>query len=231
MPRAETIPEKLKFAERVCLIAATTVAALLFAEYLVRAYIEVSVPAKITLTLFMVSGYYAAAFLNHRRTGNARLLRVAQILLFALFVAFLLDVTLLGFSVDRVHYSGSREEYRYWFCNFTPFATIENYIRGYQKGYFAFRYMILNLLGNLLLYVPFALFLPLLFRHERRWFFYIPTVLLAALAAEALQFLFMVGSCDVDDFLLNVLGAVSFFFLLKIPPLRRFVRWITASDF
>ena len=39
-------------------------------------------------------------------------------------------------------------------------------------------------------------------------------------AVEALQLIFRVGSLDIDDYILNALGAVAVFLLLKTGPGR-----------
>ena len=130
-----------------------------------------------------------------------------------------------------MHFPGTREDYLELFVNFRPFRTIRNYLLGFRNGYLAFWRLALNLLGNFFLLAPLALFLPILFRFERKWYIFLPTVLAISCCVEALQYLFMAGSCDVDDLILNFLGATAIFFFLKIPPLRRLIRVVTKSEF
>lgn len=69
-----------------------------------------------------------------------------------------------------------------------------------------------NLFGNIALFIPLP-FLLISFLRIRT----LPNVLLASfiasLSVEAMQFLFKRGVADVDDILLNVLGALIGFFL------------------
>lgn len=69
------------------------------------------------------------------------------------------------------------------------------------------RHSIVNLVGNTLLFIPLGFFLPKL--HERLSSF--PRVLLSTAAiitaVEVTQMLTLLGRCDVDDLILNVLGA------------------------
>ena len=117
----------------------------------------------------------------------------------------------------------TREEYMETCVNFQPFHTVYHiYIKGYVNGYVSARYTLLNLQGNLIAFMPFAFFLPCFFPKQRHWYLFLPTILLTVCAVEGMQLLLMVGSCDVDDLILNVGGAFLLFWILKIPPLARF---------
>ncbi len=63
----------------------------------------------------------------------------------------------------------------------------------------------INVVGNLLLFIPLGMYLAVLLK--RKW----PGVLLMFLLSvsfEAAQFIFNIGALDVDDVILNVLGGV-----------------------
>lgn len=65
--------------------------------------------------------------------------------------------------------------------------------------------LIENLAGNIILFIPFGILLPLAFRIEGK------TILLGCLVScfiEAMQFAFAMGAADIDDIILNTLGAV-----------------------
>ncbi len=170
---------------------------------------------------------YVGALFHSSRTGNKRIRRRWMLLFFLLYIYILLNFTLLdrGLGRDGGLYGGmEREEYLRWFVNFRPGKTIyEVYLRGFINGHVGPYYTLLNLLGNLCAMMPLAFFLPLLFSPMKKWYWCFAALLLSAVAVEGMQFLFMIGSCDVDDLLLNVGGAMLLFFLLKIPPLARAV--------
>lgn len=76
-----------------------------------------------------------------------------------------------------------------------------------------------NLLGNIFLFTPLGIFLPAVFpllRSFLRTFF---STLLIISVIELTQLALMVGSCDVDDLLLNVLGASLGYGLYRITEL------------
>lgn len=64
-----------------------------------------------------------------------------------------------------------------------------------------------NLSGNVLLFVPLGIFLPMLFSPFRVWWKALLGTLAILLLIEVLQLLSRLGSCDVDDLLLNAVGA------------------------
>ncbi|MBH5316376.1 VanZ family protein [Paenibacillus sp. GSMTC-2017] len=68
---------------------------------------------------------------------------------------------------------------------------------------------IVNLLGNVVIFIPLGILLGLLFDHERMagvriWV----CSLFLSLSLEIAQLLFMIGQFDVDDLLLNSLGGL-----------------------
>ena len=125
-----------------------------------------------------------------------------------------------------------REYYLKWFVNFRPFQSIYTvYIRGLLDGYVSVRYTVLNLLGNLCAFMPLAVLLPALLRCMRRWYCFLPTVLLTVVSVEGLQFWLMVGSCDVDDVILNLGGAMILYLIFLIPPVRRLMERFWEGEF
>ena len=93
--------------------------------------------------------------------------------------------------------------------NLIPFHTIGLYLRLLLRPSqpWLIRLARVNLWGNILLFIPLGLLPPLLWQKTRRFW---RTLLLAAgvmIPVELLQMLLLVGSCDVDDLILNLLGA------------------------
>ena len=185
---------------------------------------------RIALLLTVCALFYVGGLFNLHRTGNPSLMRRLYRLFFALYLYLLLTFTLTDKALGRElapldTWSEKRAYYLQYFVNFRPFHSIyQIYILGWIKGYINGYYVWLNLLGNACAFMPLALFLPLFFEKQRRWYCFLPTVLGTVVAVEALQFGLMLGSCDVDDLILNVLGATFVFFILKIPPVNHLVQ-------
>lgn len=104
--------------------------------------------------------------------------------------------------------------------NLTPFHTINNYLhillnRSYYQSkwndaIFAFqtRQAIINLGGNIGMFLPLGILLPWVFPKLRKlWKIALATIVLISLV-EVLQLFTLLGSCDVDDLILNLVGAI-----------------------
>lgn len=107
--------------------------------------------------------------------------------------------------------------------NLRPFHTIHIFLKwGSPKMIF------INIWGNIALFFPFGLLLPLLWRHFRSP---LPLLVLPVLLSGSIEImqLFISRQPDVDDVLLNALGsdlgaAVCFLLLRRFPQLEQFGR-------
>ena len=63
-------------------------------------------------------------------------------------------------------------------------------------------------------------FLPLLFKKQNKLKVFIFTNIMIILTIELLQFLSLSGSFDIDDFLLNILGALITYGLFRIRKIK-----------
>lgn len=120
--------------------------------------------------------------------------------MFILYVGFI--IWFLIFS-DWYGRTGVMQEYHYNLKLFKEIKRFWDYRE--QVGYFS---MIINLLGNVVIFIPFGIFLPMASRYRS-----IFTTLFASfglsLCVEVFQFIARVGSFDVDDLLLNTIGGIA----------------------
>lgn len=87
------------------------------------------------------------------------------------------------------------------FTQLVPFHTFRNYLDGYDSVHT----MLLYVVGNVVMFVPFGLFVQLALR--RRVVLSVALGLLASVTVEVLQLPIWSRSSDVDDVMLNTLGA------------------------
>ncbi len=106
--------------------------------------------------------------------------------------------------------------------NFIPFKTIFEYINNFDS-LLSTRIIFFNLIGNFVCLMPFAFFLPLLFPKQKNWKVFLVTTTLFVVIIELLQLFTLSGSCDIDDVILNVLGAFTLYQILKIPTLQKVI--------
>ncbi|UHA74643.1 VanZ family protein [Paenibacillus sp. 481] len=93
--------------------------------------------------------------------------------------------------------------------NLTPFRTIERYILVQKQ--FAYK----NLYGNLLLFFPFGVCLPLLWKCWNRFIVFALFLLSIIIGVEFIQGLSQIGVFDIDDIILNSIGGLCGFMLGK----------------
>lgn len=119
------------------------------------------------------------------------------------FLAYLALLVYFLFFAESLDRDWVRREYAY---NLELFREIKRfYVYREQVGMKAF---FLNVFGNVLAFVPYGFFLPVVSRRSKKWW---NTILLSfgfSLCVELIQLAFRVGSFDVDDILLNTIGGV-----------------------
>ncbi len=102
--------------------------------------------------------------------------------------------------------------------NLTPFLTIRNYLYVivHRSNEALIRHCVINLAGNVLLFIPAGCFLPMFFKKQRNFFLFFVTCAVTMLCVELIQLLTLLGSFDVDDLILNLMGMTLgyLFFLL-----------------
>lgn len=89
--------------------------------------------------------------------------------------------------------------------NLKPFYTIRSFFVHYRRTGNLFS--LYNLLGNVVILVPLGVLLPVMFPSMRRFWIFLPLAALIALGVEYLQWKTAAGIADIDDSILNFIGA------------------------
>ena len=102
--------------------------------------------------------------------------------------------------------------------NLVPFETIRRFwwVLKHSTDAGGIRHAIVNLAGNVVMFIPLGVFLPGIWKRLRKFRWFLPAVTLLIAAVELLQLVTLLGSCDVDDLILNLIGAVLGFGLWKL---------------
>ena len=115
--------------------------------------------------------------------------------------------------------------------NIIPFKNTFEYITGADR--FNLDIIINNTLGNILIFLPLGIFLPLLFKKYSRFTEVIIASTVISFSIEVFQIVLRIGQFDIDDVILNTFGSITGFLLLKIIksvitlPIGSFFRRIT----
>jgi glycopeptide antibiotics resistance protein len=137
-----------------------------------------------------------------------KLLKICVSLLFVVHILIVIKLVLLkdtdslkshfteNYNIDLLHKNGRQG-------NYIPFYTVKYYVTGTDLQ----KYTKENLVGNVLLFFPFGILLPVLFNSVNGYQKLIFITLLMSLGLELIQLVTALGTFDVDDIILNVLGA------------------------
>jgi len=100
--------------------------------------------------------------------------------------------------------------------NFIPFKTIVYYLFLADIN-LNIRYIrVMNLVGNIIGFIPFGIILPLLLKKFMKLKRVLIAVFCLSFTYEITQLLFKIGSFDIDDLILNTLGGVLGYLPIKL---------------
>ena len=119
---------------------------------------------------------------------------------FAVYLVLLLYFLFFAESFGRTNIP---ERYQY---NLMPFHEINRYLLNYEV--LGWKLVFLNLIGNVLAFVPLGFLVPVFFDPKPRFLRMFAVSVLLSFGVELIQLVFQVGSFDVDDILLNTLGSM-----------------------
>ena len=141
----------------------------------------------------------------------------------ALFIAYC--ALMLWLLFDRPGYV---EGIPYWEqvsgqLNLIPFRTLRLFAQLLDSTRPAYvRAAVINLVGNVIMFIPLGFLLPRVFPKCATLRRVLPVTAAIIIAVEIIQLFTLVGSCDIDDLILNVLGSALGFrihsFIKKPAP-------------
>ncbi|MEY8302833.1 VanZ family protein [Anaerosalibacter bizertensis] len=103
--------------------------------------------------------------------------------------------------VDRINSIKSNREEGIWNINMAPFRTMKPYLTNFFSM-FAFK----NILGNILPFIPFGFLLPI--AYNKNFFQVLLISFIGIIFIEIFQLITMLGYCDIDDIILNLIGCM-----------------------
>lgn len=143
-----------------------------------------------------------------KEENRKRLFRGLKILLFAVYLASLSYFLFFSESMGRTFLE------RTYHYNLEPLKEIRRFWEyRHSLGMWS---VCLNLVGNVVAFLPFGIFLPMLSDRCKRFALTTLLCLEFSLGVESIQLVWKVGSFDVDDILLNTLGGIAGYLLYRI---------------
>lgn len=107
--------------------------------------------------------------------------------------------------------------------NLQPFLTIGNYWKVICKrtNDAALMHSVINLCGNIFLFIPIGVFLPRIYYKLQNFFRFFCVCFGVMFLVEVLQLFTLLGSFDVDDIILNLLGMTLGFICYHISRKKK----------
>ncbi len=146
-------------------------------------------------------------------------------IIWVLFILYLVVLTYFLFFSESLGRAGSTQSGPAY--NLELFKEIKRFYT--YRELLGYRAVFLNLAGNVLAFIPFGFMLPVLVRRMRTCLRTTVVCFLFSLVIETAQLIFMVGSFDVDDLLLNTFGGILGYLIFKLVLMIQKRRNLRAS--
>ena len=155
-------------------------------------------------------------------------------IIFIIYCLFLVTILFLNNEYRRMGFQNvklfSKEHME--INNIVPFATIIGFFDRLISHNINTNIVVVNLVSNLILFAPMGFFVPMLFKDKiKNVKQFVIMILIITLVVEILQFLTFRGTADIDDIILNTLGAVIVYALMKTKFVRKLLYKIMDVDF
>ena len=183
--------------------------------------------------LFLLCGscfflYFGGLLLSKFKENN-KPMKINLWIFFLLYLILLITLTLFDAMWGRNGFTFVNwfsDEFIYFAehsINLIPFKTIIEFVKEFNSMY-SNRTILFNLFGNFIALMPMAFFLPLLLKKQNKFKIFFITIILIVFGIELVQLLTASGRFDIDDFILNVLGATLMYFILKINDVNKLIK-------
>lgn len=141
---------------------------------------------------------------TERRSGKS----TVTVTMAVLTAVYAIIMIYLMFFRSRGGFDGSFAEYAEYHVKLIPFETTMHYLRRLAAGTINPKIAVTNVFGNIVMFIPLGVIIPFFMKNARRWYKTALSSATVMLAVETAQLISMRGTFDVDDIILNTLGAV-----------------------
>lgn len=182
----------------------------------------------IVLCIASLFAYCGGRFLT-KYHNSKKYMKASIWVMFILYLLLLINFMILGNNFGRNFefiFTASKETIKSYFdnnFNVIPFNTIRNYLNN-SGVYFDIKLVCINILGNLICFMPFAFFLKYLFKKENKFINFLLTILLIIISFELIQLITLSGSFDIDDIILNTLGSILFYLFISLKGIDKLLK-------
>ena len=152
--------------------------------------------------------------MNNKREN--KFLRICCHIIFIIYFVLLIKIILFKYrgliSTFNSLFAGELSGFHSF--NIIPFRSILEFTKLMFSGYFSRGFN--NIIGNIFVFAPFGYFIPLLYKKCQNIRTVISAGFFVSLVFEICQYFLYLGSFDIDDIILNLLGVILGFLFYKL---------------
>ncbi|MCJ0933288.1 VanZ family protein [Virgibacillus halodenitrificans] len=139
------------------------------------------------------------------------------------FIFYLVALVILLFIGNRgyLYTDLTLLEYMKTSSNFVPFKTINTYFTAFVDNSMNRNIPIKNLVGNFFMFLPMGIYLPFLIKKIAGLGRFVLSMIVLLFFIEVIQLVTRRGSFDIDDFILNMIGALIGFAIWKTKYIQK----------
>ena len=175
-----------------------------------------------------ITGTALLASILSKREHKANMMHTILGVVFMSYIIALLKVLFIDrtdlSSASIIYHKDMRD------INLVPFDTIKLFIRSWNYGYLRKGVVITNLIGNIVIFLPMVVFLWCLFKPMRKNIVVIIVSFIIIVGVEICQYLTGFGSCDVDDVILNMIGVILGYIIVRFKWFKKICHKLYIID-
>lgn len=114
--------------------------------------------------------------------------------------------------------------------NLIPFKTIIGYVQGIINNTMNIEYPIMNLGGNIIMFIPLVVYLLCLIKKFRSLKNVLVGAFILILVVEMIQLFTRKGAFDIDDLILNMCGVAIGFVIWKSKAVQKIYLYVFGED-
>ncbi|WP_026907595.1 VanZ family protein [Paucisalibacillus globulus] len=152
--------------------------------------------------------------------------KVSKVVFRISFLLYLIALVFLLFIDSRAYYwqDISFLNYIKESSNVVPFKTISTYIKALFDQSMNLDIPIKNLGGNLVMFLPMGIYLPYFIKRLSKIRLFLASMVTVLFMVEIIQLITRKGSFDIDDFILNMLGALIGFTIWNSKVIQKLLK-------
>lgn len=172
--------------------------------------------------------YFGGLFYAKYQNDN-KAMKTNLWIFFVLYLLLWITLTLFDQDASRnwnLIFTATKEQINNYInnrINLIPFNTIIGYIKNYNNLLDSSA-LIINVYGNFIACMPFSFFLPMLFKKQNKFISFLITIILIVTGIEIIQFITLSGSFDIDDFILNISGALFLYTIIRVNSINNLLK-------